>query len=261
MTRRAEASGFVSLVGAGPGDPDLLTCRALDRLRDAELVLFDGLVPPSLLALAPRARHVAVPRRPGAERVTQPEVVQLMVDAARQGVRVVRLKAGDPYVFGRGGEEALALGEAGIPYEVVPGLSTAIAAPSLAGIPVTHRGVSTALIVVSGHLEEAYAPVLRDLAPGAATVVVLMGFAARAPLARFLLHRDWPADTPVAVIARASQPDEVVSRTTLATLGTHDDGGADDDPRVIVIGQVVAVGERIAALARVPLSPVLAEEI
>lgn len=259
-SRSTPTGGLVSLVGAGPGAADLLTVRAVERLRDAQLVLSDGLVPPDLLRLAPHAQHVAVPRRPGAARVAQPEVVRLMIDGARRGLRVVRLKAGDPFVFGRGGEEALALGEAHVPYEIVPGLSTAIAAPGLAGIPVTHRSVSSAVVVVSGHLEEAYAPVLDTLRPGAATLVVLMGFAARAPLAWFLLRQGWALDTPVAVVARASQPDERVSTTTLAELGTYSDGAADDDPRVIVIGEVVAVGERIAALARAPLAHALAKE-
>lgn len=252
--------GRVSLVGAGPGDPELLTRRGLDRLRDADVVFYDGLVPAELLALAPRARHVAVPRRPGAERVLQPEVVRLMIESARQGLRVVRLKAGDPFVFGRGGEEALALAEADVPFEVVPGISTAFAAPALAGIPVTHRGLSSAVVVVSGHLEEAFAPALNALPPGGATIVVLMGYAARLPLARFLLQRGWSLSTPVAVIARASQPDERVTQTTLVDLASHEDGGADDDPRVIVIGDVVAVGERLAAGAREPLALALAKE-
>src|SRR5690606_3561180 len=179
------SGGFVSLVGAGPGDPDLLTLRAVDRLRSADLVLHDGLVPAAVLALAGAAECVSVARRVGEKRLSQQDVCGLMVAAARIGQRVVRLKSGDPFVFGRAGAEVHALIEAGIPFEVVPGLSTAIAAPTLAGIPVTHGGVSSGLLVVSGHAPEAWAPLLGAIPPGAATVVVLMGKRTRGDIAAF----------------------------------------------------------------------------
>jgi len=145
-------SGFVSLVGAGPGDPSLLTRRAVVRLRRADLVLYDALVSDEVLAIARRAHRFYVGKRAGRHALTQEAINALLIRAARRGRRVVRLKAGDPFVLGRGGEEALALKAAGVAYEVVPGVTTAVAAPALAGIPVTHRGLSTGFVVVSGHV-------------------------------------------------------------------------------------------------------------
>ena len=174
MSAPAADRGFVSLVGAGPGDLDLLTRKAARRLAEADLVLYDALVDPGALDLAPTAQRVFVGKRAGRPQSTG---VHPLADGARgaTGRRVVRLKGGDPFVFGRGGEEALALAAAGIPFEVVPGVSSAIAAAALAGIPVTHRGLSTGFVVVSGHAEEAYRAVLESLAPHSATVVVMMG--------------------------------------------------------------------------------------
>ena len=158
--------GFVSLVGAGPGDPDLLTLRAARALAAADLVLYDALVARETLDLAPRAQRFSVGKRAGRASMDQETINRLLVRAARRGKRVVRLKGGDPFVFGRGGEEALALVAAGVPCEVVPGVSSAVAAPALAGIPVTHRGLASAFVVVSGHAESAWRPVLDGLAPG-----------------------------------------------------------------------------------------------
>jgi uroporphyrin-III C-methyltransferase/precorrin-2 dehydrogenase/sirohydrochlorin ferrochelatase len=231
--------GFVSLVGAGPGDPDLLTLRAVDRLRSADLVLYDGLVPSAVIELAAGAERVSVARRAGQKSLTQADVNELLVSAARLGQRVVRLKSGDPFVFGRGGEEVRALVEAGVPFEVVPGVSAAIAAPGLAGIPVTHRGVASGFVVVSGHGAEAYEPLLGALTPGSATVVVLMGMGHRRSIARFLADAGWRADTPVAIVVSASQPNQRVWIGRLATLGVEDEAGARDEPGVIVIGEVV----------------------
>ena len=144
-------SGLVSLVGAGPGDPELLTRRAARRLAEADLVLYDALVDPAVLELAGKAQRFYVGKRAGRHHVTQEQIHRILIRAAQRGQRVVRLKGGDPFVFGRGGEEALALAEAGIAFEVVPGISSSVAAPALAGIPVTHRGMSTGFVVVSGH--------------------------------------------------------------------------------------------------------------
>ena len=240
-------TGLVSLVGAGPGDPDLLTCRAARRLSEADLVLHDGLVPLQILQLAPTAEHVAVSRRPGAKTVTQAMVTRLMVDAAREGRRVVRLKAGDPFVLGRGGEEALALADARVPVEIVPGLTSAVAAPQVAGIPVTHRGVASGFVVVSGHAAEAYAPILESLAPHSLTVVVLMGFAERARLAALMTGRGWSADTPAAIVANASQAGQRIWRGTLASVGEALRDAPADDAHTIVIGEVVSVGAVIGA--------------
>jgi len=249
--RRAGTTGFVSLVGAGPGDPELLTCRAARRLREADLVLHDGLVPSAILSLAPAAERVLVSRRPGAKLITQACVTALMIAAAREGRRVVRLKAGDPFVLGRGGEEALALVEAHVPFEIVPGLTAAVAAPAAAGIPVTHRGVTSGVIVVSGHAEEAYAPVLGSLPPHAATVVVLMGFAERGRIAGLLISRGWRASTPVAVVTNASQPQQHIWTGTLDTLGDALSGASSEDAHTIVAGEVVTIGAAIAAGLRV----------
>jgi uroporphyrin-III C-methyltransferase / precorrin-2 dehydrogenase / sirohydrochlorin ferrochelatase len=236
--------GFVSLVGAGPGDPELLTVRATRRLADAELVLNDALVPSELLALAPRAQRFFVGKRAGRHSIDQAGIHQLMIAAARRGKRVVRLKCGDPFVLGRGGEEALALEEAHIPYEVIPGVSSAIAAPALAGIPVTHRGLASGFVVVSGHSDDACA-VLDGIAPNSLTVVVLMGIRTRAALATRLLARGWPAATPAAVVYGASYPDHVTWRGELAALATAPAHG-DPLPGVIVVGDVVALADRIA---------------
>jgi uroporphyrin-III C-methyltransferase len=183
--------GFVSLVGAGPGDLDLLTRKAARRLAEADLVLYDALVDPDALALAPRAQRVFVGKRAGRPAVRQEFINWLMIRAARKGRRVVRLKGGDPFVFGRGGEEALALAAAGVAFEVVPGVSSAVAAAALAGIPVTHRGLATGFVVVSGHAEEAYRPILESLAPGSATVVVMMGLGRVDRIASLLVERGW----------------------------------------------------------------------
>src|SRR5437867_2608680 len=165
--------GHVSLVGAGPGDPGLLTRTAIVRLRAAELVLYDALIDERILRYARRAQRFYVGKRAGRHAMTQEAIQALMIRAARRGKRVVRLKGGDPFVFGRGGEEALALQRAGIAYEVVPGVTSAVSAPASAGIPVTHRGVASAFLVVSGHEEEAFASAVAALQPNRITVVVL----------------------------------------------------------------------------------------
>jgi uroporphyrin-III C-methyltransferase/precorrin-2 dehydrogenase/sirohydrochlorin ferrochelatase len=248
-------TGFVSLVGAGPGDPELLTLRALRRLRDADLVLNDALVHADLLELAPTAQRFYVGKRAGRHSIDQDGIHRLMIRAAGRGQRVVRLKAGDPFVLGRGGEEALALDAAGVAYEVVPGLSSATAAPLLAGIPVTHRGIASGFAVVSGHAEAAYAPVLDSIAPGAITLVVLMGVKQRGPIAARLIARGWPGTTPAALLFGASQPGSFTQRTTLAELvATGEAELATELPAVLVIGEVVALADVIGQLNSVPLA-------
>jgi uroporphyrin-III C-methyltransferase / precorrin-2 dehydrogenase / sirohydrochlorin ferrochelatase len=235
-------SGFVWLVGAGPGDPDLLTRRAARCLESADLVLYDALVQPGALALAPHAQCFSVGKRAGRQAMRQETIHFLMIRAARRGKRVVRLKGGDPFVFGRGGEEALALAAAGVPFEVVPGVSSAVAAPALAGIPVTHRGLASGFLVVSGHAEPAYRPALESLAPRSATVVVLMGLAQRGAVAALLLARGWSASTPAAVVFDASGPAQEAWRGTLAGLGTAAvPEGAEGAPGTLVIGDVAAL--------------------
>jgi uroporphyrin-III C-methyltransferase/precorrin-2 dehydrogenase/sirohydrochlorin ferrochelatase len=218
MNRPLSDRGFVSLVGAGPGDPDLLTRKAADRLLDADVVLYDALVAPATLALAPGAQRVFVGKRAGRPQVRQEFIHRLMIRAARAGKKVVRLKGGDPFVFGRGGEEGLALAAAGIEFEVVPGVSSAIAAAALAGIPVTHRGVASGFVVVSGHAEEAYRGILESLAPHSATVVVMMGLGRVADIAGLLIARGWNPMTPAAVIFGASTASSRVQTVALRDL-------------------------------------------
>lgn len=242
----AHATGFVSLVGAGPGDAELLTLRALARLRAADLVLYDALVEAELLELAPQARRFFVGKRAGRESIPQRAIERLMIRAARRGERVVRLKCGDPCVLGRGGEEALALALADIDFEIVPGVSSALAAPVLAGIPVTHRGLASGFVVVSGHELGGHAP-LDAIAPGALTVVVLMGLRTRGELATRMVARGWDAHAPAAIVQAAATPRQT---TWFGTLGTLATAALDLElPGVIVVGAVVEVAQALASRA------------
>lgn len=238
MIRHEQRVGRVALVGAGPGDPDLLTRKAARRLAEADLVVYDALVDRDALALAPLARRIYVGKRAGRPAVRQEFINALLIRAARRGQRVVRLKGGDPFVFGRGGEEALALRAAGIAVEVVPGVSAAVSAAALAGIPVTHRGLSSGFLVVTGHAEASYRPVLAGLAPNCVTVVVMMGLAHGPAIAVLLLAAGWRADTPAAVLLNASTQRSATRTATLAELACGFDV-ADDGPGTIVIGEVV----------------------
>jgi uroporphyrin-III C-methyltransferase / precorrin-2 dehydrogenase / sirohydrochlorin ferrochelatase len=233
----------VALVGAGPGDPGLLTRRAVYLLRRADLVLYDALVPLAIVDVARRARRFYVGKRAGRHAMTQESIHRLMIRAAARGQRVVRLKGGDPFVFGRGGEEALAMKAAGIQVEVVPGVSSALAAPALAGIPVTHRGISTGIVVVSGHAEAAYAPLLDGVAPNSATVVVLMGLAMRGALAARLQAAGWSPSTPAAIVFGAGQD---AAHAWSGPLDALADAPVHEDlPGTLVIGQVVALAPLI----------------
>jgi uroporphyrin-III C-methyltransferase len=230
--------GFVSLVGAGPGDPGLLTRKAVARLRAADLVLYDALVDERILTIARRARRFFVGKRAGRHSLTQDEIHALMIRAARRGQRVVRLKGGDPFVLGRGGEEAIALGAAGVPFDIVPGVTSAVAAAELAGIPVTHRGLASAFLVVSGHDEEAFSAAVGQLQPNGVTLVIMMGVGRKTALAGQLVDRGWSGNTPAAIVAAASTSRQRVWRGTLSDLLSADsmtDGG---DPAVIIVGRV-----------------------
>ena len=237
--------GFVSLIGAGPGDPELLTVKAVRRLSEADLVLHDALVPDEVIALAGRARAFDVGKRARRKSTPQETIHRIMIHAAWRGERVARLKGGDPFVLGRGGEEALALATAGIPFEVIPGVSSAIAAPALAGIPVTHRGLTSGFLVVSGHSPDAYRSLLAGTAPNSVTVVVLMGMAHRGAIAEFLVQRGWRADTPAALVLGAStrEASNLVSR--LDEIGRVPLPPT-NAPGTLVIGDVVSLAERIA---------------
>ncbi len=241
------APGTVALVGAGPGDPELLTRRAERRLAEADLVLYDALIDPAVLDLAPRARRVYVGKRAGRHSVSQEFINKLLVRAARRGQRVVRLKGGDPFVFGRGGEEALALASAGIPFEIVPGISSAVAAAELAGIPVTHRSMSAGFLVVSGHAEEGYRPVLQSIEPLSVTVVVMMGLGQIEAIASLLIARGWSAATPAAVLLGAATASSEVWAVTLADLQGGSKFEDETRPGTVVIGHVVGIRAALAA--------------
>jgi uroporphyrin-III C-methyltransferase len=239
-------SGVVHLVGAGPGDPDLLTVRGLRLLEEAEVVVHDRLGAEGLLHLAPPdALLIDAGKAPGRHGMTQEEISAVLVEHARAGRRVVRLKGGDPFVFGRGGEEALALAEAGLRCEVVPGVSSAIAAPALAGIPVTHRGIARTVTIASGHDDPA-SPAARArweaLAQVPGTVVLLMAMTNLADIAAALIGAGRAADEPAAAIQWSTTAEE---RRVTATLATVADVCAADglgSPAVVVIGPVVALG-------------------
>ena len=242
--------GRVSLVGAGPGDPELWTLRAVRHLQEADLVLYDSLVDVRALRRFTKAQCFCVGKRAGRESVRQETIHRLMIRAARGGKCVVRLKGGDPFVFGRGAEEALALAMAGIPFEVVPGVSTAIAAPELAGIPVTHRGVASGFLVLSGHAPDAFGEGLAAVQPKAVSLVVLMGLTGRRQLAATLISRGWRTDTPAAIVCGASTPDQWIWTGALAQLGETDlpQGIAG----VMVIGEVVRVREALTTASAAP---------
>ena len=237
--------GFVSLVGAGPGDPELWTVRAANRIADADLVLYDALVDAEALRRMTRAQCFCVGKRAGRASVEQETIDKLMIRAARQGKRVVRLKGGDPFVFGRGAEEALALALAGVAFEIVPGVTTAVAAPELAGIPVTHRGVASAFLVLSGHTGDRLDQTLRAVAANSVTLIVMMGLSARAEIMTRLIRLGWSMETPAAIVCAAATPDQWtwtgVLQDVEAATPPHGLAG------VLVVGDVIRIGERLAA--------------
>ena len=241
MSRRLPRSNEpvnVALVGAGPGDPGLMTVRGLALLRRADVVVYDRLVDPRLLDEArPDAHRVFVGKASGAHTLRQPEINALLVRHAAQGRRVVRLKGGDPFVFGRGGEEAEALAAAGIPFEIVPGVSSAVAVPAYAGIPVTHRAVASSFAVVTGHEDEGKDEAAVDwsrLATAVDTLVILMGVRSLPRIAAALLEAGRAPATPVALVRWGTTD---AQETVVGRLAP---------PVVIVVGDVVNLRERLA---------------
>jgi uroporphyrinogen III methyltransferase/synthase len=230
----------VYLVGAGPGDPGLLTVRGAELLRRADVVVYDRLSVASLLDLAPpAAERIPVGKTPRGPSTPQDDINALLVAHGRAGRTVVRLKGGDPFVFARGGEEAAALAAAGVAFEVVPGITSAIAAPAYAGVPLTQRGYATSFTVVTGH-EDPWAATETDwdaVARVGGTIVVLMGVSTRAEIARHLMAGGLAGDTPVAAVQWGTRPDQRSVRTTLSGLGAVAIGS----PAVLVIGAVAAL--------------------
>lgn len=244
MRRQAEP-GTVYLVGAGPGDPDLITVKGLNLLSVADVVVYDRLIHPGLLDHAtPAADRIYVGKMPGRCSCPQDETNQILIDQARLGRSVVRLKGGDPFVFGRGGEECLALAAAGIPFQVVPGITSTISAPGFAGIPVTHRGVSSSFTVVTGHsCAGGEDPDWTALAR-AGTLIVLMGLRRLPTIADHLIRSGMDPETPAAVIASATTGDQETVVGDLRTIGPR--SRHLDPPATVVIGEVVALRPWIA---------------
>jgi uroporphyrin-III C-methyltransferase len=231
----------VALVGAGPGDPGLITVRGLERLRACDAVVYDRLVAEELVDEAPEdALRIC---RDG---LGQAAVDRLLVELGRE-LDVVRLKGGDPFVFGRGGEEALALVEAGIAVEVVPGISSVAAVPAAAGIPVTHRGVSDRVTIATAHAADDSAPDYGSLARAGGTLVLFMGLGRLEALARGLIAAGLPPTTPAAVVSRGTLPDQATVSAPLEELPERAAGLP--GPALVVVGDVVALRERIAPTA------------
>jgi uroporphyrin-III C-methyltransferase/precorrin-2 dehydrogenase/sirohydrochlorin ferrochelatase len=238
--------GLVSLVGAGPGDPELLTLRAVQRLQQADVVVHDRLVTERVLDYAPAtAERIDVGKRPGGVGASQSEITALLIDLGRQGRRVVRLKGGDPFLFGRGGEEALALRKAGVPFEVVPGVSSALAAPAAAGIPVTHRGLSASLTVVNGHDVDEHD--WSALARSAGTLVFLMPVEHMQDIAQQLMAHGRAASEPAAVVEWATTPRQRVVVAPLHRIAAEAGIEGIEAPAVLVVGPTAALASQLGS--------------
>jgi uroporphyrin-III C-methyltransferase len=254
------APGSVWLVGAGPGDPGLLTLHAAHALALADAVVYDALVGDGVLALArPGALLEYAGKRGGRPSPRQPDITGRLVRLARQKKRVLRLKGGDPFVFGRGGEEGLALAEAGIPFRVVPGVTAGIGGPAYAGIPVTHRDTNHAVTFVTGHDATGGLPGSVDwaaLACGSPVIVLYMAIKHLDGIARHLMAGGRAADEPVAIVARATTPDQRVLVTTLGRAAADAAADGVGAPAVVVVGPVVRLRpglDWLGALDGIPL--------
>src|SRR6187549_1566763 len=216
MLNPSAVNGIVYIVGGGPGDPGLITVKGMDCLRRADVVLYDRLIAQELLNEAPvHAELIDVGKEPKRHRRSQEEINALLIEKAREGKVVVRLKGGDPFVFGRGGEECEALAEAGVQYEVVPGVSSAIAVPAYAGIPVTQRGVTTAFTVVAGHIGGADSKIDWEAVSRIGTIVFLMGVEHLAEIVEQLIKHGCETDTPAALIQEGTTQNQWVVIGTL----------------------------------------------
>jgi len=243
------ASGKVYLVGAGPGDPQLLTIKAVKVLKEADVVIYDRLVGEEILCLAPEsAEMIYVGKRTGKHEVPQDKITELIIEKAQGGGKIVRLKGGDPFIFGRGGEEAEALVEKGIKFEVVPGVSSAVVAPAYAGIPLTHRDYAASVAIVTGHRAgDAEKPIdWVKIAKAVDTMVILMGVESLDGIVGKLLKGGITENKPVAMVESGTYPKQ---RTLIATLGTivkEAEAKQIKPPAVIVIGEVATLGRKLA---------------
>jgi uroporphyrin-III C-methyltransferase len=247
--------GKVYLVGAGPGDPGLLTLKGKSLLEHADVVIYDALISPAILAMInPQAEQIDAGKRRGRHSLLQTETTQLLIDKARESAVVVRLKGGDPFMFGRGGEEMQALVAAGVAVEVVPGITSGIAAPAYAGIPITHRDYNSSVTFVTGHEAAGkYRPELNwmAIAQGADTIVIYMGLHNLAQIVPQFLAAGRPVDTPVALIHWGTTPNQRVLIGTLATIVEQVAAAQFAAPSIAVIGNVVSLHEILN-----PLKPV-----
>lgn len=246
-------TGTVSLVGSGPGDPELLTVKARRLIEEADAVLHDRLPGPEILELIPPETREDVGKRAGGERTSQEYTNERLVELATDGKSVVRLKGGDPFVFGRGGEEAEHLAEHDIPFEVVPGVTSAVAAPGVAGIPVTHREHASSVSFVTGHENPDKPESAVDweaLAATGGTLVVLMGVGNLPHYTSALREAGMPPKTPVALVERGTRPDMRVATGALADIVEVRDEVGIDSPAVTVIGEVAATRERVTEFLR-----------
>lgn len=238
--------GIVYLVGAGPGDPGLITVRGLQCLQQADVVVYDRLISPALFDYAPQAEWIDVGKKPDHHPIPQQEINRILVEQAQLGRVVARLKGGDPFVFGRGGEEALALAEAGIPFEVVPGVTSAIAVPAYAGIPVTQRGLVSNLAIITGHRSNQAGDCVDrfdQCALQADTRIFLMGVHSLPEIVRRLLESGSSSETPVAVIEQGTTPAQKVAVGTLATI--LEQVAEIQPPAIIVVGEVVRLRDQL----------------
>jgi uroporphyrin-III C-methyltransferase/precorrin-2 dehydrogenase/sirohydrochlorin ferrochelatase len=245
------ARGFVHLVGAGPGDPDLLTLRAARLMEAAEVVVYDYLVSDEILRFVnPRAERIYAGKQQACHALSQDEINALLVALARRGKHVLRLKGGDPFIFGRGGEEAEFLARHGVPFEVVPGVTSASGASSYAGIPLTHRDHARAVVFVTGHLKDGTTDLdWPMLARPRQTVVIYMGMTRLAEICGGLTAHGLDPATPAAVIERATTPRQRVVTGTVATLPEVARAEGVKPPALIVIGEVVRVREALASVS------------
>lgn len=249
--------GKVFLVGAGPGDPGLITVKGLECLRKADVIIYDRLIDDSLLEEAhPEAKKIYVGKGRGCHTMEQKKINLLMVSKAREGKTVVRLKGGDPFVLGRGGEEAEVLAANGIPFEVVPGVSSAYAVPAYAGIPITHRRLASSFTVITGHEdpEKDKSSISWDkISSGSDTLVFLMGIGNLAHIVNQLIQNGRPASTPVAVISQGTSPNQKTVVGTLEDIASRTKKEGLEPPAVIVVGEVVRLREQLRWFDNLPL--------
>jgi uroporphyrin-III C-methyltransferase len=250
------APGKVFLVGAGPGDPKLLTVKAVELLKEADVVIYDRLVGEQILNLAPaKAEKIYVGKRTGKHEVPQDKITELIIEKAQEAGKIVRLKGGDPFIFGRGGEEAEALVEKGIEFEVVPGISSSVAAPMYAGIPLTHRDYAASVAIITGHRAGDAEKVIEwaKIAGVVDTMVILMGVESLDSITNKLLEGGVSPSKPVAIVESGTYPQQKTLISTLGNIVEEAQKKQIKPPAVIVLGEVVNLGRKLAWFKK-PLS-------